>query len=132
MEEIGGGSTDARPTQIVLIFNAGGNCIGDTALMNPSWLIGRRTTGRAGEIHYNQLMVECRMGQVEKRERRLSKCQPQTTQLWWPGGVTATDNSYHSVLRHHDGLQHRREVAINPNGEEMRQSTEDKDEGQRR
>jgi hypothetical protein len=40
MEEIGGGGTDARPTQIVLIFNAGGNCIGNTALMNPSWLVG--------------------------------------------------------------------------------------------
>jgi hypothetical protein len=41
MEEIGGGSTDARPTHIVLVFNAGGNCVGDTALMNPSRLVGR-------------------------------------------------------------------------------------------
>jgi hypothetical protein len=43
MEEIGGGGTDVRPTQIVLVFDAGGNCAGDTALMNPSWLVGRCT-----------------------------------------------------------------------------------------
>jgi len=36
MEEIGGGGTDIRSTLIVLIFDAGGNCVGDTALMNPS------------------------------------------------------------------------------------------------
>ena len=35
MEEIGIGSTDIRPMLIVLIFDAGGNCVGDTALMNP-------------------------------------------------------------------------------------------------
>ena len=32
MEEIGGSGTDVDPMQIALIFNAGGNCIGDTAL----------------------------------------------------------------------------------------------------
>ena len=36
MEEIGGGSTDVRPTQIVLVFDTDGNCVGNTALMNPS------------------------------------------------------------------------------------------------
>ncbi len=41
MEEIGGGGTDVRPTQIALVFNASGNCIGDTGLMYPSRLIGR-------------------------------------------------------------------------------------------
>jgi len=41
MEEIGGGGTDIRPTQIVLVYNAGGNCVGDTALMNLSQLVGR-------------------------------------------------------------------------------------------
>jgi len=41
MEEIGGGGTDIRPTQIVLVFNAGGNCVGNTALMNPLQLVGR-------------------------------------------------------------------------------------------
>ena len=53
MEEIGGGDnrrregrdrcggTDVRPTQIALVFNAGGNCVGDTALINPSQLVGR-------------------------------------------------------------------------------------------
>ena len=35
MEEISGGGTDLRPTQIVLVFDAGGNCVGDTALINP-------------------------------------------------------------------------------------------------
>jgi hypothetical protein len=41
MEDIGGGGTDVQPTQIALVFDAGGNCVGNTALMNPSWLIGR-------------------------------------------------------------------------------------------
>ena len=41
MEEIGGGGTDIRPTQIVLVYDAGGNCIGDTALMNLPQLVGR-------------------------------------------------------------------------------------------
>jgi hypothetical protein len=41
MEEISGGGTDVRPTQIVLVFDAGGNCVSDTALMNPSQLVGR-------------------------------------------------------------------------------------------
>jgi hypothetical protein len=41
MEEIGGGGTDIRPTQIALVFNTGGNCVGDTALMDPSRLVGR-------------------------------------------------------------------------------------------
>jgi hypothetical protein len=41
MEEIGGGGTDVRPTQIALVLDAGGNCAGDTALMNPSRLVGR-------------------------------------------------------------------------------------------
>ena len=41
MEEIGGSSTDVRSTQIALVLNAGGNCVGNTALMNPSWLVGR-------------------------------------------------------------------------------------------
>jgi hypothetical protein len=53
MEEIGGGDnrrregrdrcggTDVRPTQIALVFNAGGNCVGNTALINPSQLVGR-------------------------------------------------------------------------------------------
>jgi len=42
MEEIGGGGTaDVRPTQIVLVFDASGNCVGDTALMNPLQLVGR-------------------------------------------------------------------------------------------
>jgi hypothetical protein len=53
MEEIGGGDTrhrdgrdwwrgtDVRPTQIALVFDAGGNCAGDTALMNPLRLVGR-------------------------------------------------------------------------------------------
>ena len=41
MEEISGGGTDVRPTQIALVFAAGGNCAGDTALMNPSRLVGR-------------------------------------------------------------------------------------------
>ena len=40
------------------------------------WLGGERQAERRGEIHYNQLMEECRMGWVEKRERWLSKCQP--------------------------------------------------------
>ena len=30
MEEIGGGGTDTRPTQIALGFDAGSNCVGDT------------------------------------------------------------------------------------------------------
>ena len=30
MEEIGGGGTDTRPTQIALVFDAGSNCVGDT------------------------------------------------------------------------------------------------------
>jgi hypothetical protein len=41
MEEIGGGGTDVRPTQIVLVFDAGGTCTDNTALMNPSRLVGR-------------------------------------------------------------------------------------------
>jgi hypothetical protein len=41
MEEIGGGGTDVRLMQIALVFNAGGTCVGDTALMNLSWLVGR-------------------------------------------------------------------------------------------
>ncbi len=41
MEEIGGGGTDIRPTQIVLVFEADGNYVGDTALMNPLRLVGR-------------------------------------------------------------------------------------------
>jgi len=41
MEEIGGGGTDVRPTQIALAFDAGGNCVGNTSLMNPSRLVGR-------------------------------------------------------------------------------------------
>ena len=36
MEEIGGGGTDVRPTQILLVFIDSGNCAVDTALMNPS------------------------------------------------------------------------------------------------
>ncbi len=40
MEEIGGGGTDVRLTQIVLVFDAGGNCAGNTALINPSRLVG--------------------------------------------------------------------------------------------
>ena len=43
--------------------------------------------------------------------------------------VTATNNG-NGVPRHCDGSRYRREVAINCNGEEMQQSTEDK--GQRR
>ncbi len=30
MEEIGGGGTVTRPTQIALVFDAGSNCIGNT------------------------------------------------------------------------------------------------------
>ena len=30
MEEIGGGGTDTRPTQIALVFDAGSNCVGNT------------------------------------------------------------------------------------------------------
>jgi len=41
MEEIDRVSTDVRPTQIALVFDAGGNSFGDTALMNPSRLVGR-------------------------------------------------------------------------------------------
>jgi hypothetical protein len=41
MEEIGGGGTDVRPTQIALVFNAGSNCVGDTALMNPPRFVRR-------------------------------------------------------------------------------------------
>jgi len=41
MEEISGGGTDIRPMQIVLVFNAGGDCVCNTALMNPSQLVGR-------------------------------------------------------------------------------------------
>ncbi len=41
MEEIGGGGTDVRPTQIALVFDEGGNCVGDTALINPPQLVGR-------------------------------------------------------------------------------------------
>jgi len=41
MEEIGGGGTDVRPTQILLVFDAGSNCIGNTSLMILSWLVGR-------------------------------------------------------------------------------------------
>ena len=67
------------------------------------------------------------MGQVEKCERRLSKCQPRTTQLRRPGGVTATDDG-DCVLGHRNGSRHRREAAINRDGKEMRQST---DEGRR-
>ena len=37
--------------------------------------------------------------------------------------MTATDDG-DGVPRHRDGLRHRREMAINRNGEEMRQSTE--------
>jgi hypothetical protein len=46
MEEIGGGGTDVRPTQIVLVFEADGNYVGDTALMIPLRLVGRLTPGR--------------------------------------------------------------------------------------
>ena len=50
MEEIGGGSTDVRPMQIVLVFDTSGNCIGDTALMNPSQLVGsERQAERQGD-----------------------------------------------------------------------------------
>ena len=38
MEEIGGGGTEIRLMQIALVFDAGGNCIGDTALLQ---LVGR-------------------------------------------------------------------------------------------
>ena len=38
--------------------------------------------------------------------------------------MTATKDG-DGVLRHHEGSQHRREAAINRNGEEMRQSTDD-------
>jgi hypothetical protein len=41
MEEIGGGGTDVMPTQIALVFDAGGNCVGNTALINPSQWVGR-------------------------------------------------------------------------------------------
>ena len=41
MEEIGGGGTNVRPTQVALDFDANGNCIGNTALVNPSRLVGR-------------------------------------------------------------------------------------------
>jgi hypothetical protein len=41
MEEISGGGIDVRLMQIALVFNAGGNCVGDTALINPSQLVGR-------------------------------------------------------------------------------------------
>jgi hypothetical protein len=41
MEEIGGGGTDIRPTQIALVFDAGCNCVGDTALMMLLRLVGR-------------------------------------------------------------------------------------------
>jgi hypothetical protein len=34
-------------------------------------------------------------------------------------------NDGNGVLRHSEGLRHRREVAINRNGEEMQQSTDD-------
>jgi len=30
MEEIGGGGTNTRPTQITLVFDAGSNCVGNT------------------------------------------------------------------------------------------------------
>jgi hypothetical protein len=30
MEEISGGGTDARPTQIAFVFDAGSSCIGDS------------------------------------------------------------------------------------------------------
>ena len=59
MEEIGGGGTDVRPTQIALVVDAGGNCVGDNALTNASrWSGGERQAERRGEIHYNQLKVE--------------------------------------------------------------------------
>ena len=35
------GGTDVRPMKIVLVFNAGGNCIGVTALMSPPQFVGR-------------------------------------------------------------------------------------------
>ena len=38
--------------------------------------------------------------------------------------MTATDDG-DGVLRHREGSRHRREVAINRNGEEMQQSTDD-------
>ena len=41
MENIGGGGTDVRQTKVVLVFNAGGNCTGNIALINPSWFVGR-------------------------------------------------------------------------------------------
>ena len=40
--------------------------------------------------------------------------------------MTAT-NDGDGVLRHREGSRHRREVAINRNGEEMQQSTDDDD-----
>ena len=45
-------------------------------------------------------------------------------QLRGPGGVMATDDK-DGVLRHRDGSQHRREAAINCDGEEMQQSTDE-------
>jgi hypothetical protein len=42
MEEIGGGGTDTRPTQIVLVFDAGGNCVGDTV----GWEVNARQSAK--------------------------------------------------------------------------------------
>ncbi len=39
-EEIRGGGTDISPTQIAVVFDAGGNCVGDTALMTLLRLVG--------------------------------------------------------------------------------------------
>ena len=64
------------------------------------------------------------MGLVENCKRRLSKCLPGTTQYRRPGSVTATKDG-DGVLRHREGSRHRREAAINRNGEEMGQSTDD-------
>ena len=72
MEEIGGGGTNTRPTQIALVFGAGSNCIGNTV----GWEMNARQSAKG---RYTTI-INGRMGRVENRKRRLSKCQTWTTQ----------------------------------------------------
>ena len=45
MGEIGGGGTDVRSTQIALVFDVGGNCVGDNCVDVPvavGWEVSAR------------------------------------------------------------------------------------------
>ncbi len=63
------------------------------ATASATWLVGRWTQGRAPRGDTLPLQsTNGRMGRVENRKRRLTKCQLQTTQLRQPGSMTSTDD----------------------------------------